>query len=193
MNIVNRVLIIAFIVATMMGAGAAALVTLEFMSPGAILADPWHLLLEPFTQLDPATWSTTLGICLGVFSVGLLLLGIEFRSPWGPPEGFLLSQGPLGRVMIARRGVEELVAREAQGVEGVLEARARVKQRRGEFQVIGQVSVSPTTNVPDLTKEVQQRVKAVVERHLGTQVSKVLVQAQMAPLSHRRQRSRRVR
>ncbi|MDZ4734591.1 MAG: alkaline shock response membrane anchor protein AmaP [Nitrospirota bacterium] len=193
MNIINRVLIIAFIVATMAGAGVATLVLLELMSPETILADPWHLLLDPFTQLDSATWSATLAICLGVLSIGLLLLVIEFRSSWGPPKGFLLSRGPLGRVMIARRGVEELVAREAQGVDGVLEARAQVKQKRTGFHVIGQVSVSPTTNLPELTKEVQQRVKAAVTRHLGAQVSEVCIQTQLSPLSTRRQAVRRVR
>lgn len=193
MNIINRVLITAFIVVTMVGAGAAALVTLELMSPEALLADPWHLLLEPFTQLDSATWNAVIGICLGVISIGLLLLVIEFRSPWRPPKGFILSRGPLGRVMIARRGVEELVAREAQGVDGVLEARAQVKQRRDGFQVSGQVSVSPTTNVPELTKEVQQRVKAVVAHHLGAQVSEVCIQTQLSPLSTGRQRARQLR
>ena len=98
-----------------------------------------------------------------------------------------------GRVMIARRGVEELVAREAQGVDGVLEARAQVKQKRTGFHVIGQVSVSPTTNLPELTKEVQQRVKAAVTRHLGAQVSEVCIQTQLSPLSTRRQAVRRVR
>lgn len=192
MNILNRVLVIVFVVAVMAGAGAALLVAFEVLDPATVFADPWDLLLEPFRQVDSGTWGATVGVCLGVLSCGLLVLAIELRAPWGAPRGFLLSRGPLGRVTIARRGVEELVSREARGVNGVLEARAHVKQKRAGYQVVGRVSVSPETNVPELIREVQERVKAVVESHLGSKVSEVLVQTQLSPLSHQKQARVRV-
>jgi len=193
MNIVNRVLVIVFIVSTMLAAAIVFAVTMEFMDPKTILADPWHMVLEPFRDLDSEAGGVMIGICLGVMCLGLLALAIELYLPWGPPKMFLLTQGPLGRVMVARSGIEELVDREIQGVDGVLEARALVNRRGAGFQITGRVAVSPTTKVSELAKEVQQRVKAVVESHLGSQVSEVRVQTQLSPLSNRRQRSGRVR
>lgn len=193
MNIVNRVLVIVCIVSSMVGAAIVFAVTMELLDPETILAEPWHLVLEPFRDLDSAAGGVTIGICLGVMCVGLLALAIELYVPWGPPKMFLLTQGPLGRVMVARSGIEELVAREIQGVDGVLEARALVNRRGAGFRITGRVAVSPTTKVSELAKEVQQRVKAVVESHLGSPVSEVRVQTQLSPLGNRRPRSGRVR
>jgi hypothetical protein len=192
MNILNRVLVIAFVVTMMTGAAVALLVMLDTIEPAVWLHEPWHLFLEPFSQLDSTMWGVTIGICIGVFSLGLLLLALEVRSPWPPPKGFLLSRSPLGRVTVARRGVEDLVAREAQRVEGVLDAQVRVTQRRVGYQIIGRLAVSPETNLTELTKDVQARMKNVVEHHLGVQVRDVCVQTQLTPLTRKGQRPARV-
>jgi hypothetical protein len=41
--------------------------------------------------------------------------------------------------------------------------------------------VNPKANVTELAEEVRQRVKTVVEQHLGQPVAQVAVQTQLAP------------
>jgi uncharacterized alkaline shock family protein YloU len=89
--------------------------------------------------------------------------------------------------------VRELVDREAGRVVGVMEVRSRVEEDPAGLRILCRVSVDPTLSVPEMTQELQERVKAVVEHHLGRPVAEVSVDAQAAPLVSNRRAGRRVR
>jgi uncharacterized alkaline shock family protein YloU len=74
----------------------------------------------------------------------------------------------------------------------VMEVRSRVEEDPAGLRILCRVSVDPNANVPEVTQDLQQRLKAVVEHHLGRPVAEVSVDAQVAPLVSDR-RGRRVR
>ena len=194
MSVFNRLLIILLALLLLVAAGAVLLTTLRVTQPEQLAPTPWFVdRLIPFTQLDPTTWSWVVGVCIVLLLVGLLLLFLELRP--GPREAprITLKRDGLGRVTVARDGVRELVDREAGRVAGVMEVRSRVEEDPAGLRILCRVSVDPTASVPEVTQELQERLKAVVEHHLGRPVAEVSVDAQVAPLVSDRRSGRRVR
>jgi len=144
-------------------------------------------------QLDPTLWSWVVGVCVVLLLVALLLLFIELRpGPRAAPR-ITLKQDGLGRVTVARDGVRELVNREAGLVAGEMEVRSHVEENPTGLRILCRTPVDPSNSVPEITRELQERLKAVVEHHLGRSVAEVSVDAQVAPLVSDRLPRRRVR
>jgi len=193
-NVFNRLLIILLDLLLLVAAGAVLLTTLRVTQPEQLAPIPWFVdRLVPFTQLDPTSWSWTVGVSIVLLLVGLLLLFLELRP--GPREApqITLKQDGLGRVTVARDGVRHLVDREAGLVAGVMEVRSHVEEDAAGLRILCHLSVDPTRSVPELTQELQERVKMAVEHHLGRPVVAVRVDAQVAALAPGRRAGRRVR
>jgi hypothetical protein len=194
MNVFNRVLIILLDLLLLVVTSAVLLVSFGLARPEQLAPTSWWQdRLVPFTQLAFATWGWTVGICGALFLLGLLLLFFELRPPPREAPQLVLKQDGLGRVTVTRDGVRELVGREAGRVAGVMEVRPRVEENSKGMRILCRTSVDPTANMPELTREVQERVKAAVEHHLGRQVAEVRVDAQLEPLDGPGRRARRVR
>lgn len=194
MNVFNRLLIILLDLLLLVAAGAVLLVTLGVTPPEQLAPTPWFVdRLVPFTQLDPTGWSWTVGVSIVLLLVGLLLLFLELRP--GPRQAprIMLKQDGLGRVTVARDGVRHLVDREAGRVAGVMEVRSQVEEDAAGLRILCRLSVDPTRSMPEMTQELQERLKAAVEHHLGRPVAEVRVDAQVAPLVSDRRAGRRVR
>jgi hypothetical protein len=194
MGIFNRLLIILLDLLLLVAAGAVLLTALGLTRPEQLEPTPWWVdRLVPFTQLDPTSWSWAVGISSVLLLVGLLLLVLELRP--GPREAprITLKQDGLGHVTVARDGVRELVDREAGRVAGVMEVRSHVEEDPAGLRIRCRLSVDPTGSVPAMTQELQERLKAVVEHHLGRPVSEVSVDTQVAPLVSNQRAGRRVR
>jgi len=193
-SVFNRLLIILLDLLLLVVAGAVLLTTLGVTPPEQLAPTPWFVdRLVPFTQLDPTSWSWAVGVSIVLLLVGLLLLFLELRpGPRGAPW-ITLKQDGLGRVTVARDGVRELVDREAGRVAGVMEVRSHVEEDPTGLRILCRLSVDPTGSVPEMTQELQQRLKAAVEHHLGRRVAEVSVDAQVAPLVSDRRAGRRVR
>jgi hypothetical protein len=193
-SVFNRLLIILLDLLLLVAAGAVLLTTLGVTQPEQLAPTPWFVdRLAPLTQLDPTSWSWAVGVSIGLLLVGLLLLFLELRP--GPREAprITLKQDGLGRVRVARAGVRELVDREAGRVAGVMEVRSHVEEDPTGLRILCRLSVDPTGSVPEVTQELQERLKAVVEHHLGRPVAEVSVDAQVAPLVSDRRAGRRLR
>jgi len=175
-------------------AGAVLLTTLGVTQPAQLAPTPWSVdRLGPFTHLDPTTWGWTVGVSIVLLLLGLLLLFLELRP--GPREApqIIVKQDGLGRVTVARDGVGELANREAGLVAGVMEVSSHVEEQAAGLRILCRLSVDPTKSVPEVTQEVQERLKVAVEHHLGRPVAEVHVDTQVAPLVSDRRAGRRVR
>jgi hypothetical protein len=193
-NVFNRLLIILLDLLLLVAAGAVLLVTLGVTAPERLAPTPWFVdRLVPFTQLDSTGWNWTVGVSLVLLLVGLLLLFFELRP--GPREAprIMLKQDGLGRVTVARDGIRHLVDREAGQVAGVMEVRSQVEEDAAGLRILCRLSVDPTRSMPEMIQELQERLKAAVEHHLGRPVAEVRVDAQVAPLVSDRGAGRRVR
>jgi divalent metal cation (Fe/Co/Zn/Cd) transporter len=182
-SVFNRLLAILLALVLLVAGGAALLTALRVAQPAQIAPTPWFAdRLVPFTQLDPTLWNWTVGVSLGLILVALLLLFVELRPAKRAASRITLKQDGLGRVTVALDGVRDLVDREAGRVAGVKGVRSRVDETPAGIQLLCNITVDPASSVPELTHELQQRLKAAVEHHLGLPVSQVSVDARVAPL-----------
>jgi len=193
-NVFNRLLIILLDLLLLVTAGAVLLTTLGVARPEQLAPTPWFVdRLVPFARLDPTSWSWTVGVSVVLLLLGLLLLLFELRPGRREAPGIIVKQDGLGRVTVARDGVQELVDREAGLVAGVMEVRSHVEEQAAGLRILCRLSVDPARSVPEVTQEVRERLKAAVEHHLGRPVAEVRVDTQVAPLVSDRRAVRRVR
>ena len=190
MNAFNRVLAILVALLLIAAASLVLLVSLGLLDPQTI-GTPWiqdgllRLRLPEFGMRD-------IGIVLSALTllIGLLLLILELTRRETEPASVTLKQNNLGRVTITRNGIHELVNREADRVEGVREVRSEIREGSRGLRILCRLAVDRGANVQVLADEVQQRVKAAVEHHLGQPVGEVAVQTQVVSS---KSRTRRVR
>jgi len=192
-TVFNRVLIILLAIVLLVATGAVLLTTLGVSQPAQLAPAPWFAdRLVPFTQLDPMLFDWTVGASAVLFLVSLALLVIELRPERRAAPRITLKQDGLGRVTVARDGVRELSDREAGRIAGVMSARSQVEEAPTGLRIQCRISVDPARSVPEMSQELQERLKAVVEHHLGLPVAQVSVDAQVAPLPSDRRPHRRV-
>lgn len=194
MNVFNRLLLILLDLCLLVAVVAVLLVTGGLARPEQLAPTPWFAdRLVPFTRLDPQPANWAVGITIGLGILGLALLALELRPAPRPAPHLALKEDGLGRVTVARDGVCRLAEREAGLVPGVMEVRAQVEEARDGLRLAARLAVDPASSLPDLTTQVQERVKAAVEHHLGRPVAGVAVDAQVAPLGGGRGVPARVR
>jgi hypothetical protein len=189
----NRLLIILLGIAVLVTAGAVLLTTLGVIDPAQLgSAGPWFVdRLVPFTQLDPTSRAVTLGVCLALMVLALLLLFLELRQGPRGARKVTLKEDALGRVTVTLDEVRRLADREAGQVPGVTSARSHVETEPPGLSISCRVSVDPAGSIPDMTDELRERLKAAVEHHVGLAVTHVSVDAQVSPTATNR-RHRRV-
>lgn len=192
MNAFNRLLLILLSLAAI--AAAVVVLLLTFGVEANSLASWWDWLerrLQPFEDLDDTGQVWAAAISIAVIVAGLILLVLEIPKPGRRPEPRMtLQSGGLGRVTVTRMGVQELASREAHMVDGVREFQSQVGEDRDGLHIRGRASVDPQANLPDVARQVQERVKGAVEQHLGVKVADVAVDAQLQPLTDGRRRVR---
>jgi hypothetical protein len=193
MNTFNRLLIVLLALVLLLAAGGVLLTTLRVTQPAQLAPSPWFAdRLAPFTQLDPTLWGWTVGVSLGLIVVALILLFFELRPEPRPAARITLKDDGFGRVTVALAGVQELVDREAGQVAGVMRARSSVTEEPNGLRIVCRISVDPASSVPEMTQELQERLKGAVQHHVGLAVTQVAIDAQVAPLVTDRRRHRRV-
>lgn len=194
MNIFNRVLVLAIDLVVMGGACLLVLLSANVIAPEQLAIGSWLqarlLVVDAFAAQHQAT---TILAGLGVLALGLTLLYYELRPASMSEPQLVLQQDERGRMTVSLAGVRELANRAARQVAGVLEATTIVKAKAKGLRVLSRVSVDPTAKLVDLGEELQARVKATLEEHLGYPVTDVSVKTQLSPLNPRGRVARRLR
>ena len=186
MNIFNRILAILLALLLVVG-GVLALLSALGLPDIQAFGTPWiQDGLRRLTQ--PNLRSLAVIVSLLALLGGLLLLILELMPSQREPAAMALKQDELGRITVTRQGVQELVNREADRVDGVNQVRSQITEDKNGLRILCRLSVNPTANVPELAEEVRQRVKTAVEHHLGQPVAEVGVQTQLASANGRRVR-----
>src|SRR4051794_24377856 len=167
MNMFNRVVVVALLLALFVGGAAVGFAALDAPSRLMIVhALPWAgPLLERVPARAPASWNAA-AVSGGVALIGLLLLILEVRPDRGP-ERVLLSDDPGGEVAVVLESIRRLVEHVAVHVPMVREVRSRVVPGRRGLRVNCRLAIDPGASVPELAREVQLRVGTALEQHLG--------------------------
>lgn len=182
MNMLNRMLVIVGILLLLMGCSTILLMTLGMWSPEQMMPSPWHQVFTPFTQLDGTNWWSVVGLCFGLWCLGICLLFVELVPQSRKESAVTVKKDDLGKISASLTSIQDLVNREAVKIEGVLECSTTVQESSHGIQLHCRLSVTPQSSANSLGPQVQERAKEAVERYLGKNVVGIHIQTQMAPL-----------
>jgi uncharacterized alkaline shock family protein YloU len=188
MNLLNRVLVIVGCLGGLVLAGMVLMFTHGITASDQFAPASWARdCLAPLTQPGAPAWGWTLGISLALLLTSLGMLLVELR-PWHrEPAWVTITQDGFGRVTIAGKALRALVKQEAGGVAGVIKVRPHLSEDATQaLRIRCLVAVDPEAHVPQLTQEIQARVKAAVEHHVGRPVAEVRVDAETVRPGERR-------
>ena len=131
-----------------------------------------------------------LGVALGVFLLGLLLMRLAVHNP--ARDKIVLTRTKIGRalgggeVAISRRGLRAIAAHNAQKTKGVYEAFTDVSLHRRGWHVDLRIVLAPHAALPDVLSDMKTALYESLYHHTGLPVHKLRVYAQMDPLSKQR-------
>jgi hypothetical protein len=185
MNALNRGLAI-LLGAVLLAGGAAAALAVSWPSWRAGI-DGWlPQAMEQVSVLlgQPAEVA---GVGILVALLGLALLLAELR-PNRAESQLLLREDSAGEVTILVDSTRRLVNHVTERIANVKEVQSLVIPTAKGLRVRCRIAVDPAASVPELAREVQSRVGAALEHHLGRPVDEVSVVAQIMPLSAPRRR-----
>jgi hypothetical protein len=192
MNLFNRALILLLSLLVLAGATVVLLAMLGVAQPEHLAPTPWvRDRLQVLVELDRAGRARTIIASIVALLSAMVLAFLELR-PARRDARLTLKEDALGRVTVAHGVVRELVRREAGRMTGVMEVQPRLRVDRRGLRILCRVSVDPTARLPELTQQLQERVKASLEYHLGRPVAEMSVDTELAPRADRWPR-RRVR
>jgi hypothetical protein len=199
MNIFNRMVVILLDLVLLAGAILMLLITFGAVTAQQVLpagtaetgVGQW---LASFATMPPSTaLFATLGAAL-VVVLGLILLVYELRL--SPQDTTIrIRDDGLGRVTVRRESVRDLIRHTAAQLPDVLQVDTRIDIGQQGLTIACRTSLTPDAHIPQVSAELQSRIKQAVEQHLGMKVANITVQAQLEPLTgvDTRPRSRRMR
>ncbi|MPL84347.1 hypothetical protein SDC9_30312 [bioreactor metagenome] len=148
---------------------------LAFLSVGVILLSLRLLSLDLVgTSLRYVYGQWEAGLVGAVFllvSIRLLLAGV--RTQRG--KGTIVHHNDFGDVHITLDAVENLVEKTARHIRGVRSTKIKVERNGQQLLVTIKAVVSPESNVPVVSKEIQQRVHEHIKNTVGIELSDVRI------------------
>lgn len=178
MKVLDRVVMtLAGFVLLVFGGGALALV-------GGWNGTPFVVDVVTAAREASRVEAGLLGLLVG--AVGLYLLAVAWQRAEGGDDIRLEAEG--GDIRIALRAIETVVFEAAAEVHGVTEVAARLRGRDGQLSVDVSVYVSADRSMPDVARDVQERVGSRIQHVTGVPVARLDVRVRGVAKS-RRQRT----
>jgi hypothetical protein len=199
MNIFNRLVVIVLDLVLLAGAILILLITFGVVTAQQVLpagtvetvVGQW---LTSFATMPPSATLLTTLVAVLVLVVGLGLLIAELR-PERQIHTIRVRDDGMGRVTVRTDSVRDLIRYTTARLTDVLQVDPRIDLGQQGLTVHCRTSLSPDAQIPQVSAELQSRIKETVEQHLGMKVASVTIQAQLEPLTgvETRPRSQRVR
>jgi len=111
------------------------------------------------------------GIILFLLSFALFI-GV-FRPK--PVRNTVVHETPLGSIKITLAALDNLVIKAARSVQGIREVKAYIKAQQNYVSIQLTVQVQPDLNIPQMTEELQKKVKEYLTKTTGINVHDVRV------------------
>lgn len=111
------------------------------------------------------------GFVLTLIGLNLLFLGLKGENQ----EGILVQDSLNGRVTITIPAIKQLVLRAVRTVEGIREVKPEVRNGKNGVRIDLVVMIGPDYKVPEMTDNVQKKVREMLENIGGLAVDAVQV------------------
>jgi len=187
MNSFNRILILLLDLLIAAGAVLVLLITFGVITPAQVV--PAGLVetsigqwFASFAAMSPATTTLVTLVATVVILLSLLVVWYEVRSP-RPEPAFTIREDAIGRVTVQLASVRNLITYTAAQFPQVLQVQPTMQQSPQGLTIQCRTSFAPDAHLPQVTSDLQERIKQVVEQHVGLRVVGVRIQAQLEPLA----------
>ena len=131
---------------------------------------PYALLAQGLEWLKANPWEST------VVAAVLLLLGLLlFMRPRENSDRSFQTSSKGGNVRISQDALQEIIARSATALPGVLQVRSNLRERDNGLQIMVSCQFEQGELIPKTSEELQEKVKADVELYTGIMVTEVKV------------------
>jgi uncharacterized alkaline shock family protein YloU len=118
-------------------------------------------------------WEASLvGVVFFLISIRLLLAGIRSRRK---ENNTIVHHNELGDVHISITAIENLVEKVARHIRGVRDVKVSAKHTTNGLKINLKATVSPDTNIPTITAEMQEKVFDNVKNIVGVELADMLV------------------
>ena len=176
MSVFNRVVVVVISVVLLVGAVVTLLVSTGVSNPD-ILPFGWFE-----SQLEGAAAATGGGaaaiiIVSGIIALGLLILLIFEFVPLQKSIPLLIDSNDYGIITIDKESVCLLAEKTAASFQNVRSAKCSLVEGTEGLVVSCRPLVALITNVPELSVEVQAKIKEIVEQLTGLAVAQVNIKA----------------
>lgn len=165
MPVIWRVMLTIYNLLLFVIAAAAVAVSLGISEPldyiNRIAASPENLI---------ATGSVGLVLCF--LSLVLLFMGLQRNAR---KDDVLVEKGLLGEVSMSIPAIQLIIMKAVRQVDGAKETRTTVKKVPAGLVITLHMMINPERNVPELTSEVQKKVKEYLENVGGLQIAEIKV------------------
>ena len=116
-----------------------------------------------------------IGLIFFIVSIRFLLSGI-IGTKDTLKESFLVMKNEYGEVIIYSNTIVGLVQNIVDGFSGIKNINTSVNLFDGQIEVLMEADVLPEINIPEKTKELQQKVKEYLEDTTGAKVGEIKVE-----------------
>ncbi|HHW60632.1 MAG TPA: alkaline shock response membrane anchor protein AmaP [Syntrophomonadaceae bacterium] len=134
---------------------------------------------EPLQWIEYILATPTNRLVTAIVGLILLVLGIiglvySLKSE-SSEEGVPVANNFWGQVSISVAAIKVIIAKAVKEVEGVKDVRAKISSSPRGVVVELQMNVNPELPVPELTKNVQEKVQEYLEKTAGLEIDKIKV------------------
>lgn len=165
MPVIWRVILTIYNVLLFVIAAAAVAVSLGISEPldyiNRIAASQENLI---------ATGSVGLVLCF--LALVLLFLGLQRNTR---KDDILVEKGLLGEVSMSVPAIQLIIMKAVRQVDGAKETRSIVKKIPAGLVITLHMMINPERSVPELTAEIQKKVKEYLENTGGLQIAEIKV------------------
>lgn len=131
---------------------------------------PYMMLVQGLEWLKANPWESMVVAAL------LLLLGLLlFLRPRETTDHSFRTPSKLGEVRITQDALQEIVARSATALPGVIQVQSSLKARETGMEITASCQFEQQVLIPQRSEELQTQVKHDVERYTGMNVTEVKV------------------
>jgi len=163
MNIVNRIVIVIALIATLVGVTAVCLFPDFFISQFSILSDWLVARTEPRVELIDHLYLIAVA---AVVDIALLLfLALELRRPKAKSVRVQRVEG--GTAMLTADSIRKRLAFYIDGLEDVVSVKPQVQIKRDTVSVAVNVQTSAAVNVPSKAREIVAIIRMVITETMG--------------------------
>ena len=116
-----------------------------------------------------------IGLIFFIISLRFLLSGIVGNRD-SNQESFLVMRNDYGEIVIYAHTIIGLVENIVDGFSGITKINTKVDLNNGSIYLLLKGEILPEINIPEITKELQMKVKESLENTTGAQVGEIKVE-----------------